>query len=83
MTGILPSLFWRGVAARLGSLFGLEWGVVDHQLGVVRLQLAVFCLKVQDVGDAGQIHALTDQFGDPLKALQVVVAVAASARIGT
>ena len=58
-------LFWRGVAAWRRSLIGLESGVEDLQLGVVRFQLAVSGFQIQDVGDAGQIHALVDQFGDP------------------
>ena len=82
LAGILPPLFWRGVAAWRRSLIGLESGVEDLQLGVVRFQLAVSGFQIQDVGDAGQIHALVDKFGDPRKALEVVVAVAASASIG-
>jgi hypothetical protein len=52
VTGILPPFFWRGVAARRGSLIGLESGVEDLQLGVVRFQLAVSGFQIQDVGDA-------------------------------
>ena len=82
LAGILSSFFWRGVAAWRRSLIGLESGVEDLQLGVVRFQLAVSGFQIQDVGDAGQIHALVDKFGDPPEALEVVVAVAASAAIG-
>ena len=82
VTGILPPFFWRGVAARRGSLIGRESGVEDLQLGVVRFQLAVSGFQIQDVGDAGQIHALVDQFGDPPQAVEVIVAVAASAPLG-
>ena len=79
LAGILSSFFWRGVAAWRRSLIGLESGVEDLQLGVVRFQLAVSGFQIQDVGDAGQIHAPVDKFGDPPEALEVVVAVAPSA----
>jgi hypothetical protein len=60
-------------------LIGLESGIEDLQLGVVRFQLAVSGFQIQDVGDAGQIHAPIDKFGDPPEALEVVIAVAAGA----
>ena len=82
LAGILSSFFWRGVAAWRRSLIGLESGVEDLQLGVVRFQLAVSGFQIQDVSDAGQIHALLHKFGDPPEAYEVVVAVAASAPIG-
>ena len=83
MTGILLACFWRGVSPPLcRPLNGLESGVAELQLGVVGFQLVVSDLQIQDVGDTSQIHALVDKFGDPLEALEVVVAVAAGAPIG-
>jgi len=82
VTGILLSFSWRRVAAWHRSLIGRDFGVEQLQPGVVGCQLAVSGFQVQDVSDARQIHALVDKFGDPLEALEVVVAVAASAPIG-
>lgn len=72
VTGILLPFPWRGVAPLRRPLNGLESGVAELQLGVVRLQLAVSGFQIQDVDDASQIHALVDKFGDPLEALEVV-----------
>jgi hypothetical protein len=38
------------------------------------LRVAVF--EVQDLGDPGDVDALVDEGGDPLQAIQIVVAVA-------
>jgi hypothetical protein len=38
--------------------------------------------QVQDVGDAGQVDALIDEFGDPLEAFKIVVAVSAGSPVG-
>ena len=75
---------FRGSAATGWRRFaiGLEFGNKQFQLGVVGLQLVVSGLQVQDVGDAGQVHALVDQVGDPLKPLEVVVAVTPNAPFG-
>ena len=65
-----------------GRLLGLQSGVFGLEMAVVGFEFTVAVFQVQDLRDPGDVDALGDELADPLQAIQIVVAVSASAAVG-
>jgi hypothetical protein len=71
-----------GDALRALRSAGPEFGIVRFELGVVGLQCGVTRFQAEDLGYAGEVDSVCEQFRNSRETVEIVVAVAPGTTLG-